>query len=199
MTNNWQASIREAQALERAKIAAEEEKKAEKKKVRDAADAAKLRRALAFFGIDSAPTCNSWVIDAYEFWLRSSGDAVVFEDHGEKGISFNLCVCRPDTHALYSNPEDRPLLSREIQVNTIYHIFEIFEVNSYCQEVRAKLANALDALDEDHAAQVEYAQRIQAIPKTTNEPMSIEAQLARLIGELVSQEVRIQLGREEVE
>lgn len=196
MTNNWQATIREAQALERAKIAAEEEKKAEKKRAQDAADAAKLKCALAFFGIDSAPTCNSWVIDAYEFWLRSSGGAVVFEDRGEEGISFNLSVCRPDTHALYSNLQDRPLLNQVIQVNTIY---PSFRGNSYCQEVRANLANALDALDEDHAAQVKLVQRIQAIPDTTNEPMSIEAQLTRLIGELVGQEVRLQLGHEEVE
>jgi len=200
---NWQAKIRAAQAASEEKIAAINAEQDAKQREMDKKDAAKLKRVLAYFGIDAEPTRNEWVQDEYEFRLEankySAKDKARFVINENGRVSFTLIVSRPDTCALwrdlpgYQDPYER--LSETVRVEGLAENAD----DEALLEFRAQLAYALDNLDLKHAdvvsRQRENREKRDQVPGEVY--VSVETELARLIGTLVGDEVRIQMGRDD--
>lgn len=198
---SWQVKIRAAQALNEERIAAHLAEKDAKQREMDKGNAAKLKRALAYFGIDAEPDRNEWVQDEYGFRLErerftDEGNAGLFID--ENGlVSFTLIVYRPDTCVLwrdlpgYQDPYYQ--LSEMVKVRGL----AVNAADEDLQESRTDLAYALDMLDTKHEEVVKRAAQSVKDEDEEHEYVSVATQLARLIGQLVGEEVRNQLGNVE--
>lgn len=199
----WQSKIRAAQATEEKRIVEQVAKLEEEKRQRDATDAGLLKRALACLGIESAPTSNEWEMDGYHFQLKKvdHSDAVHFHQTSNGELSFKLRIVRPAIYELYGQLEYAdPYEKLEEVVSTEGFVIPETGPDERWHRVRSAVAYALDRLDEKEVSLKqrveEQRHRVARLNKTVLLPSPAE-RLAQLIGELIGDEVRNQLGHDD--
>jgi hypothetical protein len=199
----WQTKIRAAQATEEKRIAEQVAKLEEEKRRQDEEDAGQLKKALACLGIESAPTSNEWELDGYHFQLKKidHADAVHFHRTSNGHLSFKLRIVRPAIHELYGQLEYADPYERlDEVVSTEGFVIPEDAPDEQWHQVRSAVAYALDRLDEKEASLKqrveEQRHRVARLNKTVLLPSPAE-RLVQLIGELVGDEVRVQLGHDD--
>ena len=200
---NWQTKIRAAQATEEKRRAEQVAKLEEEKRRQNEEDAGQLKQALACLGIESAPTSNEWELDGYHFQLKKidHADAVHFHRTANGQLSFKLRIVRPAIYELYGQLEYADAYERlDEVVSTEGFVIREDAPDEHWHSVRSAVAYALDRLDEKEASLKqrveEQRHRVARLNKTVLLPSPAE-RLAQIIGELVGDEVRVQLGHDD--